>query len=133
MSLQHVQLVSSYSGREIICGRRVEPPKKIWQLTLNAFTNPSRISNRSKKSDVSNQNVTSITQSSSDFEIVRPVENKQSESSDSLHSTQAGCRFHPNWKESFLWTEHNASRDVITCEVCSWAKKKTTKLPQQLS
>ena len=63
----------------------------------------------------------SNTQSSSDFEIVRPAENEQDESSGSLHSIQAARHFQPNCKESFLWIEYNASRDVITCEVCSWA------------
>ena len=98
-----------------------EPPKKMRQLTLNAFITASSISNRSRESDVSNQNVTSSTQSLSDFKIARPAKNKQGESSDSLRSTQASRRFQPNYKESFAWIEYNASRDVVTCEVCSWA------------
>ena len=95
-----------------------EPPKKIWQLTLNAFITASSIINRSRESDVSDQNVTSSTQSSSDLEILRPVENEQGESSGSLRSAQAGPCFQPNCKESLPWIEYNAFRIVITCEVC---------------
>ena len=60
-------------------------------------------------------------QYTSDFKIVRPAENEQGESSGSLRSTQAGRRLELNWKESFPWIEYNTSRDVITCEACSWA------------
>ena len=105
--------------------------QKIRMLTLNAFITASSISNRSRESDVSDQNVTSSTQSSSDFEIVRPTENEQDERSGSLRSTQMGPRFQLNCKESFAWIEYNASIDVITCEVCSSAKEKT-KLHRQL-
>ena len=52
-------------------------------LTLNAFITASSITNRGRESDVSDQNVTSSTQSSSDFEIVRPTGNKQNERSGS--------------------------------------------------
>ena len=90
-------------------------------MTLNAFIIASSVSNRSRESDVSDQNVSSSTQSSSDFEIVRPAENKQGESLGSLHSTQAGPCFQPNCIESLPWIEYNVSRNVITCEVCSWA------------
>ena len=79
-----------------------EPPKEIRKLTLNAFIPASSISNRSRKSGVSDQNVTSSTQSSSDFEIVRPAENEQGESSGSLCSTQACPRFQPNCKKASL-------------------------------
>ena len=65
-----------------------EPPKKIQKLTLNAFITARNISNRSRESDVSNQNVTCSTQSLSDFKIVRPVKNKQGESSSSLCSSK---------------------------------------------
>ena len=71
MSLQHVQFASSYSDREIIRSRMSEPPKKIWQLTLNAFITPSSINNRSRESDVSEQNVTSITQSEQNCQILK--------------------------------------------------------------
>ena len=94
---------------------------KIRQLTLNAFITACSISNKSRKSDVSDQNVTPSTQSFSDFEIVRPAENEQDESSGSLRSTQAGRHFRPNWKESFPWTEYNAFKDVITRKICSSA------------
>ena len=117
-----MQFASSYSGREIIC-RRSKPRKKIQQLTLNAFITASSISNRSRESDVFYQNVIFSTQSLSDFEIVRPAENEQDGSSGSFHSTQVGHYFQPNWRKSFLWIEYNASRDVITCEVCSRAIK----------
>ena len=50
--------------------------QKIRKLTLNLFITASSITNRSRESDVSDQNVTSSTQSSSDFEIVRPTGNK---------------------------------------------------------
>ena len=96
------------------------------QLTLNAFITASSICNRSRESDVSNQNVTSSTQFLSDFEMVRPVENDQGESSGSLCSTQAGCCFQPNWKENFPWVEYNASRDVITFKVYSWVVENNT-------
>ena len=91
------------------------PPKKIRQLTLNAFITTNSNNNRSRESDVPNQNV-------------RPAENEQGERSGSLPSTQAGRRFQPNWKDSFPWLVYNASRDVITCEACSWAveNNKTT-------
>ena len=79
------------------------------------------ISNRSRESNVSDQNVTFSTRSSSDFKIVRPAENDQGERSGSLRFTQAGRRFQLNWKESFPWIECNTSKDVITCEACSWA------------
>ena len=121
MSLQHVVFPSCYSGREIICSRMSKPPKKRQQLTLNAVITASSISNRSRESDVSDQNVTSNSQSSSDFNIVRPAENEQGKSPCSLRSAQSGRRFQPNWKESLPWMEYNASSDVIIYEVCSWA------------
>ena len=91
-------------------------------MTSNAFIAASSISNRSKESsDISDQNVTSSTQSLSDFEILRPTKTEQGERSSSLRFTQAGRCTRPNWKESFPWIEYNASRDVMTWEVCSWA------------
>ena len=98
-----------------------EPPQKIQKLTLNAFITASSISNRNRELDVSDQNVTSSTQSLSDFEILRSAKNKQGESSGSLRSTQAGLCFQPNCKESFPWIEYNASKNVITCELFLWA------------
>ena len=97
------------------------PPKKIRQLTLNAFITANNNNNRSRESDVRDQNVTSSTQPLLDFKIVRPAENEQGKRSGSLPSKQAGHRFQPNWKDSFPWIVYNASRDVTTCEACSWA------------
>ena len=105
------------------------PPKKIRQLTLNAFIIANSNNNRSRESDVPDQNVTSSTQSSLDFEIVRPAENEQGERSGSLPSTQADRRFQPNRKDSFPWIVYNASRDVITSEACSWAVKNNKTSP----
>ena len=78
------------------------PPKKIQQLTLNAFITANSNNNRIRESNVPDQNVTSRTQSLLDFEIVRSAENEQGERSGSLPFTQAGRHFQPNWKDSFL-------------------------------
>ena len=97
------------------------PPKKIRQLTIHAFITANSNNNRIRESNVPDQNVTSRTQSLLDFEIVRSAENEQGERSGSLPSMQAGRHFQPNWKDSFPWIVYNASKDVITCEACSWA------------
>ena len=87
----------SYLDREIVRRRMSEPPpKKTRQLTLNALITTNSNNNRSRESDVPDQNVTSSTQSSLDFKIVRPAENEQGERSSSLPFTQAGRRFQPN-------------------------------------
>ena len=87
----------SYLDRKIVRRRMSKPPpKKIPQLTLNAFITANSNNNRSRESDVPDQNVTSSVQSLLDFEIVRPAENEQGERSGSLPFTQSGRRFQPN-------------------------------------
>ena len=83
----------SYLGKEIVRSRISESPKKIRQLALNVFITVNNINSRSKESDVSDQNVVARTQSLSDFEIARPVENKQDKRSGSLPSMEVGRHF----------------------------------------